>query len=116
MKTTASLILLFTATTMACTPKGETPVQAAPVSAPAPAPTPPPAPTEDEVNVEKAKAAVLAVLKDPGSAQFSDVKGGTVNGVGTVCGKINAKNSMGGYNGPKPFCWTTSNGLMEIPE
>jgi len=29
----------------------------------------------------------------------------------SVCGKVNAKNSMGGYNGFKDFCWTEKEGV-----
>jgi hypothetical protein len=46
-----------------------------------------------------AKAAVTAVLKDPESARFGAI---TTDGK-IVCGSVNAKNSFGGYVGPKVF-------------
>lgn len=50
-----------------------------------------------------AERSVKAVLKDPGSAQFSKLTAFTVDGVLTVCGSVNAKNSYGGYTGPQRF-------------
>jgi hypothetical protein len=47
-----------------------------------------------------AKAAVLAQLKDPDSAQFVEVQ---VTDTGVVCGLVNAKNSFGGFVGPTHF-------------
>jgi hypothetical protein len=103
------LALLFSTALAACGEKAET----APVAAPAPvveaAPQPP---AEDDVYVKTAKKAVLGVLKDPGSAQFEDVKGSVVGGDPSVCGKVNSKNARGGYVGFKQFCWTQKNGLM----
>jgi hypothetical protein len=48
---------------------------------------------------EPMKAAVADQLKDPDSAKFRKVA--IVRG--SVCGEINAKNSMGGYVGYKRF-------------
>lgn len=49
----------------------------------------------------QAEKQVRAALKDPDSAQFSDM---TIVGNGLlVCGKVNAKNSMGGYTGSRDF-------------
>jgi len=50
--------------------------------------------------ITEAERIVRASLVDPGSAQFQDVK---ATAGGTVCGMVNAKNRMGGYNGFKPF-------------
>lgn len=50
-----------------------------------------------------AERSVKAVLKDPGSAQLSQLTTFTVDGVVTVCGNVNAKNSYGGYTGPQRF-------------
>jgi hypothetical protein len=51
-----------------------------------------------------AESAVTKLLIDPGSAQFTDVevieKGGALK---AVCGEVNAKNRMGGYDGDKTF-------------
>jgi hypothetical protein len=43
--------------------------------------------------------AVRSTLKDPDSAQFSDIW----RKDGTSCGTVNAKNAMGGYVGATPF-------------
>lgn len=51
--------------------------------------------------IDDAKAAVTAKLKDPQSALFSDVRVSSDPNV--VCGKVNAKNSFGGYVGAKEF-------------
>ena len=54
---------------------------------------------------EQAKKAVLNGLKDPGSAQFKNVRQVRP---GQFCGEVNAKNAMGGYVGFKQFFWTIS--------
>lgn len=50
--------------------------------------------------IRRAKQAVEAGLKDPGSVEYEQV---TAYNGGVVCGKYNAKNSFGGYVGFKPF-------------
>lgn len=53
--------------------------------------------------IADAKATAAASLRDPGSAQFRNVKSVT-NGRGTaVCGEINGKNAFGGYAGFQDF-------------
>ena len=51
----------------------------------------------------KVKDAVRAVLLDPDSAKFSDIRKGHRDGV--WCGLVNAKNKMGGYAGNKTFAY-----------
>jgi hypothetical protein len=59
----------------------------------------PPALPASDADTAKAKAALLQIVKDPDSAKFSKVQR-----VGDyICGMVNAKNSFGGYTGPKPF-------------
>jgi hypothetical protein len=58
----------------------------------------------------KAENAVRANLKDPDSAKFSDLSALTspnVRGEPTkvVCGRVNARNSYGGYAGAAPFVY-----------
>jgi hypothetical protein len=53
-------------------------------------------------NVSDAKSAVKDRLKDPGSAEFRNIK---FNESGAVCGQFNAKNSFGGYTGFKQFAY-----------
>jgi hypothetical protein len=50
-------------------------------------------------------AKVRNELKDPGSAEFShlELKKTTDGTISVLCGMVNAKNSFGGYVGPKPF-------------
>ena len=47
------------------------------------------------------KERVTRQLKDPGSAQFQDLRLNTARSA--LCGKINAKNSYGGYVGLRDF-------------
>lgn len=56
---------------------------------------------QDQAAMESMKRQVSGLLKDPGSAQFTNVRlarGGTV-----LCGQVNSKNSYGGYGGAKEF-------------
>lgn len=50
---------------------------------------------------QRGKEVVLANLKDPGSAEFRNVRP-TADGL-YLCGEVNAKNSYGGYVGFKKF-------------
>lgn len=70
-----------------------------------------PACTEAGRKVSAAEDAVRKVLKDPGSAVFSDVTLGWFgSGVEGVCGVVNARNSFGGMSGPKPFAVSLHDG------
>lgn len=54
--------------------------------------------------VTLAQDRVKARLRDPGSAQFSEVRSVQVGGsTAGVCGKVNSKNGFGGMSGPKRF-------------
>jgi hypothetical protein len=57
--------------------------------------------------MEAAKKVVADTLKDPESARFSDlyaIAGENAKpGEYAVCGRVNAKNSYGGYVGYRPF-------------
>lgn len=65
--------------------------------------------SKEEINnkVNEAKDYVVNSLKDPGSANFREVKIFQVEHIGGidtfVCGEVNAKNSYGGYVGFKTF-------------
>ena len=52
---------------------------------------------------ESAKESIRAVLKDPDSAKFSDFRAYMSGGKTDVCGKVNSKNSYGGYSGDAWF-------------
>lgn len=60
--------------------------------------------------VTEARGAVSRSLKDPGSAQFQNVRARSVTNLRgepmqVVCGEVNAKNSLGGYTGFAPFIY-----------
>lgn len=59
--------------------------------------------------VERVKDAVRAQLKDPSSAQFTNVRTVGDQAALAVCGEVNAKNSFGAYVGPQRF-WGTNYG------
>lgn len=67
----------------------------------------------DAARIATAKARVKAQLKDPNSARFASVR---VNPrTKMVCGTVNARNSFGGYTGPKPFIYAPSENEVIIP-
>jgi hypothetical protein len=79
-----------------------------------------PAPHDDPA-VKAAKVALAKSLKDPPSAVFSELKHATrpnVRGepLDTVCGLVNAKNSFGGYTGPRGFVYFVNDGAVNIAE
>lgn len=90
------LVLSIVAAFAACSPKADN--------------SPSPKKSFDEEYIERGKAAVIATLKDPSSAQFRNVvlKGGA------VCGEVNAKNAFGGYVGFQHFVWSSS--VYNVPE
>ena len=57
----------------------------------------------DEKFAEQVQADVRHSLKDPDSAQFEDIKAFAKEKV--ACGKVNAKNSYGGYVGMDDFSY-----------
>lgn len=61
-------------------------------------------------SIETAKAAVAAQLKDPASAQFTEVSASS----DTVCGYVNGRNSFGGYVGAQRFVRSTVTGQTLI--
>lgn len=56
-------------------------------------------PSPEAQQITAAHEFVRASLKDPDSAQFTN----DVTGPGVVCGKVNAKNSFGGFVGPRSY-------------
>ena len=56
--------------------------------------------TEEQV-IEKAKTTVSNGLRDPGSAQFRNVRVVPYQIGKVVCGEVNGKNAYGGYTGLK---------------
>lgn len=61
------------------------------------------APAADEAFIEASKDKVREMLKDPESAQFSNIYVTQNGGSPSVCGFVNAKNSYGGYVGKIRF-------------
>lgn len=62
--------------------------------------------------ISAAKNAVKSKLKDPYSAQFSNVRLLDFNDGKIVCGDVNAKNSFGGYTGSSTFIASPSEYLF----
>lgn len=68
---------------------------------------------EEMAMIDKAKAQVIDMLKDPDSAKFYDVHVSiNTKGDKSVCGFVNSKNSYGGYVGKQPFFM--SEAIVEI--
>jgi len=59
-------------------------------------------------DIDEAKKAVEEVLLDPGSVTYRTIITKKNDGYVTVCGEVNAKNSLGGYVGYKPFIYNAS--------
>jgi hypothetical protein len=83
------------------------------------APKPKAAATAGDAVTVRAKATVTAKLKDPTSAQFTDMKRAmrpSVKGnpLDTICGLVNAKNSYGSYQGPVRFVYFVDDGEANI--
>jgi hypothetical protein len=58
----------------------------------------------DAALTAQARTATANLLRDPGSAQFRNIRViTTILGTKKVCGEVNAKNGFGGYGGFKPF-------------
>lgn len=60
---------------------------------------------------QKVQNAVRAILRDPASAQFSDMK--AYPDANAACGKVNAKNAFGGYAGEESFAYSFSQAATE---
>lgn len=61
-----------------------------------------------------AERAVRASLKDPDSAQFRDVRANYTEEFGVVaCGRVNAKNDLGGYTGFRRFVSSGQSVILE---
>lgn len=87
---------------------------------------PPPPPPKRNLKpadaMAEARKEAIAKLKDPESARFTDVvyrpNQPNLRGEPTdvVCGKINAKNSYGGYVGARPFVYLVDARLLTMSE
>lgn len=61
-----------------------------------------------------AERAVRRELKDPNSAQFKDVRASYTEEFGVVaCGRVNAKNELGGYTGFRRFVFGDGRVILE---
>ncbi len=61
-----------------------------------------------------AERAVRAELKDPDAAQFKDVRANYTEEFGVVaCGRVNAKNELGGYTGFRRFVFGDGRVILE---
>ena len=69
----------------------------------------PPAQLKDKADpvTEKAKASITAMMENPASAEFSNLKRAVKNlrdePVDTICGSVKGKNASGGDTGEMPF-------------
>jgi len=70
--------------------------------------------TPSDSAIEEMKNLALLQLKDPDSATFKDFAEVTGNGKYIRCGKVNAKNSFGGYTGFKTFVHHDSSGTWQF--
>lgn len=61
---------------------------------------------QEAAKVAEMKQLLIGSLKDPGSAQLTNLQVIEGRAGTTLCGKINAKNSYGGYVGARPFVVT----------
>ena len=61
-----------------------------------------------------AERAVRGELKDPDAAQFKDVRANYTEEFGVVaCGRVNAKNELGGYTGFRRFVFGDGRVILE---
>lgn len=61
---------------------------------------------EKAAKIAELRELLLASLKDPGSAQFTNLTLKESSAGKVLCGQVNAKNSYGGYVGARPFAVT----------
>ena len=66
-------------------------------------PTQSSAPPAMDDRIVRGQEAVRTLMTNPASAYFEDVVLVAVGGRTFVCGRVNAKNSIGGYIGPRDF-------------
>lgn len=59
--------------------------------------------SKDQAFLTEQQESVRRTLKDPQSAQFSEVYISRIAGTPSACGYVNAKNSFGGYVGRRRF-------------
>jgi len=65
---------------------------------------------DDWIAIPKAREAIQAQLRDPGSAQFRNER---LTKNRTLCGEVNSKNGMGGYTGFEKYFTTGSVSYLE---
>ena len=72
-----------------------------------------------DAQLTAAKTAAAYDLKDPGSAQFRNIRGiqataETGKSATYICGEVNARNSFGGYVGFTPFVYNIKKGTAAV--
>lgn len=60
------------------------------------------------------QAAVTALLREPGSAEFSRAHGRVAHSERVACGFVNARNGFGGMTGPEPWLVRVDRGVVMI--
>lgn len=68
---------------------------------------------EDQVRMEELKEKVTALLKDPSSAQFQNLR---LTSAGALCGEVNARNAFGGYVGFRGFVASEEKTFIDDPD
>lgn len=63
--------------------------------------------------IARTEVGVKARLRDPDTAEFSDVHTTTYQGAEVVCGHVNAKNGFGGMTGRQKFVGTGDTVFVE---
>ena len=71
-------------------------------------------PAKAQAWMERDKSTVEAILKDADSAKFENVYISFMQDSPVTCGKVNAKNSFGGYTGYKEFIAAKSAGITVV--
>ena len=71
-------------------------------------------PAKAQAWMERDKSTVEAILKDADSAKFENVYISFMQDSPVTCGKVNAKNSFGGYTGFKEFIAAKSAGITVV--
>ncbi|MDB5653246.1 MAG: signal peptide protein [Tardiphaga sp.] len=67
-------------------------------------------------NQSKARAAVIRLLLNPGSARFDAMRSVQVDGAKFVCGQVDAKDASGAYAGNKAFVYTAAIDFARIDD
>lgn len=71
---------------------------------------------EEKLINNEVKKGIKKFLRDPRSAEFTEFERKKINGEDVIVGKVNAKNSFGGYTGAKEFVVNLKTGKVQMDE